>query len=132
MELKQIKKEVEPNIGFYDGISLSEYDELAKRWEDMLYTVHEEIKKYVNDEELCFGDKVNLFPIRSRLTGNYYIDHVSYIKHVNLIGFQIIVSTRLTEYVQNGEDDYLGLEVTLFTKSKDDIIEVWGVDSSSI
>jgi len=73
-----------------------------------------------------------LFPIKSRLTGNYYVESVSYIRHVNPIGFQIIVKTRLTEYVLNKEDDYLGLDITLFVKTTKDVLEVWAIDSSSI
>jgi len=51
---------------------------------------------------------------------------------VNPIGFQIIVKTRLTEYVLNKEDDYLGLDITLFVKTTKDVLEVWAIDSSSI
>jgi hypothetical protein len=43
-----------------------------------------------------------------------------------------MVSTRLTEHLSDSEEDYLGLEVTLFTKSANVPFEVWGIDSFSI
>lgn len=66
------------------------------------------------------------------LTGNYYIDSVSYIKHINPLGFQIMVNARLTEVLAEKEEAYLGLEVSLFTKAENDTFEVWSIDSSSI
>ena len=132
MKIEPIQKNVEPKIKFYDGICLTEFQKLFERWNEVLLIVHQEIAKYVNDDNLCFDDHDNLFPVRSRLTGNYYLDCVSYIKHINPIGFQIKVNIRMTEPIQDGEDDYLGLDVTIFTQSENDIFEVWGVDSSSI
>lgn len=123
---------IEPKIKFYDGICLSEYEKLAARWNDILSIVHKELFKYVNDDNLCFDDETALFPMRSRLTGNYYIDSVSYIKHINSFGFQVMVNARLTEVLGGKEEDYLGLEVTLFTKAENDTFEVWSIDSSSI
>lgn len=133
MEIKRIKQGNKLNIKFYNGISLTEYQQLSNRWDEILVFVHQEILDYVTDEDLCFGEQDDLFPLRSRLTGNYYIDDVAFIKRVNPIGFQIMIQTRLTEFIQNGEeDDYLGLDITLFTKSINDQFVVWGVDSSSI
>jgi hypothetical protein len=131
VEVKQISLQVQPNIEFYEGISLIEYKKLEALWNEIIQIVRKEIYEYVNDDNLCFDD-INSFPTRSKLTGNYYIDNVSYIKHVNPVGFQIMVFARLTEYITGGEDDYLGLEVTLFTKDVNESFEVWGIDSSSI
>ncbi len=132
MKIEQIKKNVEPEIKFYDGICLTEFKKLLERWKEILSIVHQEIEKYVNDDDVCFHDHDNLFPVRSRITGHYYIDCVSYMKHVNPIGFRILVNIKLTEPTPDGEDDYLGLDVTLFTHFENDIFEVWGIDSSSI
>ncbi|AWB44515.1 hypothetical protein DCC85_09945 [Paenibacillus sp. CAA11] len=131
LDLKLIENE--SSITFYDGISLTQYYDLAKRWSEMLSIIHREVSKYVNDDSLCFdGEDSNLFPILCNLTGNYYIDKVAYTKYLNPIGFQIMISTILTERLSTGEDDYLGLEVTLFTKSINANFEVWGVDSSVV
>lgn len=134
MDLKLRENGIKPRITFYDGISLTQYQDLAKRWNDMLSIVHKEVFKYINDDNLCFNDGEDSisFPIRSKLTGNYYIDSVSYIKYVNPKGFQIMINTKLTEHLSTGEDDYLALEVTLFTKSENDVFEVWSVESSLI
>ncbi|MGG3805213.1 hypothetical protein [Metabacillus fastidiosus] len=132
MNLKLIGNGIETEIACYEGIALTQYQELAKRWDEMLSIVHKEVFEYINDDDLCFADCENLFPTRSKLTGNYYIDSVSYINYVNPAGFQITISTRLTERLLTGEDDYLGLEVVLFAKSVNDTFEVWGIDSSSI
>ncbi|MGG3798522.1 hypothetical protein [Metabacillus fastidiosus] len=132
MNLKLIGNGIETEIACYEGISLTQYQELAKRWDEILSIVHKEVFDYINDEDLCFDDCENLFPTRSKLTGNYYIDSVSYINYVNPAGFQITISTRLTERLLTSEDDYLGLEVVLFAKSVNDTFEVWGIDSSSI
>lgn len=134
MDLKLIRNGLKPRITFYDGICLTQYQELAKRWDEMLSIAHREVFKYVNDENLCFDycDDSNSFPVRSKLTGNYYIDSISYSNHVNPTGFLIMINARLTEHLSTGDDDYLGLEVTLFTRFEYDVFEVWGVDSSSI
>jgi len=131
MNLKLVENE--PNITYYDGISLTQYKDLTKRWCEMLTIVHKELSKYVDDDNLCFDcEDSNLFPNRCKLTGNYYIDSVAYIKQLNPIGFQIMISTKLTEYLSTGENDYLGLEVILFTKSINEKFEVWSIDSSSV
>ncbi|MED4531223.1 hypothetical protein [Metabacillus fastidiosus] len=132
MNLKLIKNAIETENSFYGGISLTQYQKLAKRWDEILSIVHKEVFEYINDDDLCFDDCENSFPTRSKLTGNYYIDSVSYINSVNPAGFQITISTRLTERLLTGEDDYLGLEVVLFAKCVNDTFEVWGIDSSSI
>ena len=133
MNLKLTENDIKPNIAFYDGICLTQYQDLAKRCYEMLSIVQKEVNLYVNDDNLCFDcEDSNLFPIRSKLSGNYYVDSVSYFNHVNPMGFQIIISTRLTEHLLTGEDDYLGLELTLYTKSVNGDFEVWGIDSSSI
>ncbi|GFZ30400.1 hypothetical protein CSC2_09260 [Clostridium zeae] len=132
MNIRLTKGASVPNIKLNDEISLNEYEKLTSRWTEILSIVHEEILKYINDDSLCFVDEDELFPTRSKLTGNYYIDNVSYIKRLIPLGFQIMVSTVLTEFLRDKEDGYLGLEITLFTKSEIDIFEVWGIDSSSI
>ncbi|HDX9654106.1 hypothetical protein COL68_29405 [Bacillus wiedmannii] len=122
------------NITFYNGISLEQIKDIDKRWNEIFSIIHKEVFKYINDDNLCFDENENseLFPIRKKLTGNYYIDAISYSKQVSPIGIQIMITTRFTEHCLTGEDDYLGLDVTLFTKSKNDIFEVWGIDSYSI
>ncbi|WP_242215078.1 hypothetical protein [Bacillus cereus group sp. BfR-BA-01383] len=122
------------NIIFYNGISLEQIKDIDKRWNEICSIVNTEVFKYINDDNLCFDENENseLFPIRKKLTGNYYIDAISYSKQVSPIGIQIMITTRFTEHCLTGEDDYLGLDVTLFTKSKNDIFEVWGIDSYSI
>jgi hypothetical protein len=132
MDLQLIEKGNELRITSYNGISLNEYQDLAKRWNEMLSIVHHEVLNYINDDNLCFDDSEDSFPVRSKLTGNYYINSVSYINHVNPMGYQIRIETRLTEHIPTGEDDYLGLEVTLFTGSVNQNFEVWSIDSSSI
>lgn len=131
MILKLIKKE-EAKITFYDGISLIQYQDLDKRWTEMLSIVHKEVHNYINDDKLCFIDGEELFPMRSKLTGNYYIESVSYCKKVTPKGFIIMINTRFTEKLPSGEDDYLLLEVTLFTTSVCDNFEFWGINSFSI
>lgn len=132
MDIKLLKAPCDPDIKFYDGINLIEYEQLNSRWNEILSIVQTEVSKYINDDSLCYDDKSDLFPTRSKLSGNYYIDSISYIKRLNPIGFQVMVSTRLTEIWGNKEVYYLGLEVTIFTKSENDTFEVWGIDSSSI
>ncbi|MFA9455140.1 hypothetical protein ACERJO_00015 [Halalkalibacter sp. AB-rgal2] len=133
MNLNLIESKIEPSIEFYGGFNLKQYQDLTKRWNEMLLLVHKELLNYINDNDLCFDSGEDVFPLRNKLTGNYYIDSVSYSKHVNPMGFQIMIKTRLTENLQNGkEDDYLGLDVTLFTLSINHHFEVWGIDSSSI
>lgn len=132
MDLKLIENGNELRITFYNGICLNEYQDLAKRWNEMLSIVHQELLNYIHDDNLCFDGSEESFPVRSKLTGNYYINSVSYINHINPVGYQIMIETRLTEHIPTGEDDYLGLEVTLFTRSVNHNFEVWSIDSSSI
>lgn len=132
MEIRLVRTSIEPIIKFYDGISLAEYRKLNERWSEILLNVQKEIWKYINDDNLCFKDELELFPNRNKLSGDYYIDSVSYVKHVGPLGFKIIISARLTEKLGNSEEDYLGLEVTLFVKSEKDDFEVLGIDSSCI
>ncbi|MEH7351358.1 hypothetical protein [Gottfriedia acidiceleris] len=134
MNIKLIENDTKPIITFYDGISLTQYVDLSKRRKEVLAIVNKEVFKYITDDNLCFDDKdeAELFPLRRKLTGNYYIKAVSYSKRVSPIGFQIMVEVRSTEYSPTGEDDYLGLDVTLFTSSENDDLEVWGMDSYSI
>lgn len=132
MDIRLLKAPSEPDIKFYDGINLTEYAKLNSRWNEILSIVQTEVSKYINDDNLCYDDISGLFPTRSKLTGNYYIDSISYIKRLNPMGFQVMVSAKLTESLDNSEVDYLGLEVTIFAKSGNDTFEVWGIDSSSI
>ena len=132
MKVKLKESDTVLNVKFYDGISLAEYEKITMRWNEILIIVHEEISNYINDDDLCFNDKSDSFPMRSKLTGNYYIDRVSYIKTVNPVGFRIMISTRFTEFFKDEENDYLGLEVTIFIKNENDDFEVWGIDSSDI
>lgn len=134
MELKLKENGLKPKIIFFNGLCLTEYQDLSNRWNEMLSIIHKEVFKYINNDDLCFNEEEGSgsFPVRNKLTGIYYIESVSYGKHVNPVGFQIMVSTRLTEHLSDSEEDYLGLEVTLFTKSVDVPFEVWGIDSFSI
>ncbi|KAB2495189.1 hypothetical protein [Priestia endophytica] len=131
VNLKLIECEQQPEITFYDGISLTQYQNLAQRWNGILSIVHREISTYVNDDRACY-EEIDDFPSRCILTGNYYINDVAYIARVNPTGFQIMIQTHLTGLEFGREDDYLGLEVTLYTKSLTDNFVVWGVDSSVI
>ncbi|MCY6356252.1 hypothetical protein [Clostridium sp. ZS2-4] len=97
LEVRLVRTSIEPNIKFYDGISLTEYEKLNTRWNEILSIVKTEVSRYVNDASLCYDNTEELFPMRSKLTGNYYIDSVAYIKRTNPIGFQAMVSTRFTE-----------------------------------
>lgn len=132
MKVKLKELDTEPSIEFYDGISLDEYKKISIRWNEILITAHEEVSNYINDDNLCSNYESDSFPIRNKLTGNYYIDRVSYIKTVNPVGFRIVISTRFTEFFKDEENDYLGIEVTIFIKNENDTFEVWGIDSSSI
>jgi hypothetical protein len=132
MKVKLKESDTELNVKFYDGISLAEYEKINIRWNEILITAHEEVSNYINDDNLCFNDESDSFPMRNKLTGNYYIDYVSYIKTVNPVGFRIMISTRFTEFFKDEENDYLGLEVTIFIKNENDAFEVWGIDSSVI
>jgi hypothetical protein len=134
MELKLKENGLKPKITFFNGLCQTEYQSLSNRWNEMLSIIYIEVFKYINNDDLCFSEEEDSgsFPVRNKLTGIYYMDSVSYGKHVNPMGFQIMVSTRFTENLSDREEDYLGLEVTLFTKSANDPFEVWGIDSSSI
>ncbi|MFC3802578.1 hypothetical protein [Cohnella sp. GCM10012308] len=129
MNLNLIEKEIKSKIRFYDGIHLTEFEGLSKRWNEISTIIYQEIFNYINDDQLCSEDS---FPIRSKLSGNCYIDSISYIKSLNPQGVQIMFETRLTEYLPAGEEDYLGLEITIFANTIDGEFVVWGVDSSSI
>jgi hypothetical protein len=64
--------------------------------------IHHEVTEYIHDDSLCFDD---IFPVRSRLTGHYYISSASYSKHVNPVGLVIAVQTKFTEYKGALEED---------------------------
>ncbi|MGG3889897.1 hypothetical protein [Metabacillus fastidiosus] len=91
MNLKLIGNGIETEIACYEGISLTQYQQLVKRLDEILSIVHKRVFEYINDDDLCFDDCENLFPAHSKLTGNYYIDSVSYINYVNPAGFQITI-----------------------------------------
>jgi hypothetical protein len=85
MELKLKENGLKPKITFYDGLCLTEYQDLSNRWNEMLSIIHKEVFKYINNDDLCFNEEEDSdsFPVRNKLTGIYYIDSVSYGKHVN-------------------------------------------------
>ncbi|NGZ76960.1 hypothetical protein [Saccharibacillus alkalitolerans] len=125
------KEEAAPDPRFYDGISLGEYRLLSQRWEELLELTLRQLEGYVNDDELCFGEE-GMFPVRARLSGRAYVGAVSYSRNAGPVGFGIAIEARLTEGAGDGEQDYLGLEVSWFARDADAEFECWGIDSSSI
>ncbi|POP43409.1 hypothetical protein CHU32_10040 [Superficieibacter electus] len=95
--------------------------------------VYQTVLDYLNEEALCNADP-DMFPCRSRLTGNYYIAEKCCVKQENR--FHGSVLTHFTELFTGGvivapiEQDYLALEIYFSFQNGE--VEITGIDSASI
>lgn len=97
-----------------------------KHEKDILTLVEKEITEYVNDDFLC-NDEEDMFPKRSRLTGEWYIRDIGFYDKDYLS-----ICTSFLEIFQGTKMDYLGLEVHLVYDEKIDKFLCDGIDSESI
>ena len=90
---------------------------------EMLEVVQEAVQQYADDDERVFSEEQQLFPQRTRLTGEYYIGREDYSiyqgpvhppirpeerKHM----LSVMVRCLEKQWIENQTDfDYLGLEV---------------------
>jgi hypothetical protein len=120
----------------YDSVAAEEINQLDGHSEALYAVVARELERYVNDDTLCSID--GMFPERKRLTGNYYMVSEYYSRDAAADTYKIAIQAALTEAFVGGvvtspvEMDYLGLEVWLGFDPVSGMVEVHGVDSSSI
>lgn len=127
LKIKLTRTFEKSNIKLFDGITLKECQKINSHWSEIMKIVHKKALEYINE-----NTDESSFPIQSELTGNYYIDSVSYVKQVNPIGFQLTINLHFTELFNKMEEDYLGLGVILFTTSEINSFTILGIDSFSI
>lgn len=131
----------EPEVRRSD-ISDDEFAAIQAHRDELLEVVHREIETYLNDPEAIFDADEGLFPLRSWLTGAYYIARESYQESKSYWAkgkprwVVIAVMYHCLESPKPGvdrDDDYLGLEVWLKSEPGPWVpFEVQAVDSSSI
>lgn len=108
----------------FDSVKAEEVYEANK--DSILQIVESEITDYINNDELC-NDSDNMFPQRSRLTGEWYIESIYFENEMLSISSALLgLSWDLKP------DDYLGLEIHLKYEQSDNQFIVYGVDSSCI
>jgi len=90
----------------------------------LLKTTEKEIWNYISNDFLC-NDSENMFPKRSLLTGEWYIESISFDEKV------LAIQTVLLGTDLGYKDDYLGLEVVFIYDKEQNIFCVDGVNSSS-
>lgn len=108
----------------FDSDNLKEL--FDKRGVEILNIAYQEALKYINDDQLCNDDE-NMFPRKSRLTGEYYLRSVSFSDY----GFCSVVLNFL-EKRDSTKDDYLGLEIVFWYDKAQDKFFVREVNSESI
>lgn len=73
------ERKMKPRIDLNDGITQEEYHALAARWEEMLSLAEEILwKNYLNPQSEEIISELDSFPDIRYLTGNYYVERVSY------------------------------------------------------
>lgn len=94
-----------------------------KHCNDIMKTVESEITSYIDDEDLC-NDMEDMFPRKSRLTGEWYVSEIHFdsMEHLS-------VQTAFIGTDSGYKDDYLGLEVHLYYDEKTTEFFVNGIDS---
>lgn len=97
-----------------------------KRDVELLRTAYNEVLKYLNNDQLCNNEK-NMFPKKNRLTGEYYLESVSFMDYS-------FCSVRLNflERKDDKKDDYLRLEIIFSYDKEEDKFSVREINSESI
>lgn len=122
-EYVSYEKQLQPRMDFENA----ELEKLFYAHEaEIMALVEREITDYVNCDDCCNDDE-NMFPKRKCLTGEWYLEGVSFSENGRLG-----VDTAFLSEVTGAKDDYLGLEVILFYDDDTQEFLVHGVDSSSI
>jgi hypothetical protein len=118
------------------NVRLSAYHAIQQRREQLLDVVHQEVEAYLNTPGLYGEDGNDMFPNRSRMSGEYYVSDESYIGHVGPEWIQVGVMCHCLEKPSRAgqrDRDYLGLEVWLRCDPADWSFAVFrNTDSSSI
>lgn len=93
---------------------------------EVLHTAYEESFRYLNDDQLC-NDEENMFPRKSRLTGEYYVAGVTFADND-------YCAVKLNFLGKQGEvkDDYLGLEIIYSYDQERDLFRAREVNSECI
>ncbi|MDE7104994.1 MAG: hypothetical protein K2O36_03850 [Ruminococcus sp.] len=88
--------------------------------------VENEIKAYINNEDLCNDDE-DMFPRKSFLTGEWYVSEIDF-EDIDYITIQIaLIGTDL-----GYKDDYLGLEIHLHYDEETAEFIFDGIDSYAL
>lgn len=122
-----------PEVSFYDGFNLSDYEHIQQCRESLLDSVHTAVTEYICDDQLTFDDEN--FPSRAILTGDYYLSDEAYNMHVGPVVYHISVQSHFLgrQSPDSDPDDYLGLEVHLqWDPEKGTFSEYRNTDSSVI
>jgi hypothetical protein len=115
---------------------LSDYHAIQQRRQQMLDIVHQEVEAYLNTPGLYGEAGDDMFPDRSRMSGEYYVSDESYTGHVGPVWIQVGITCHcLGKPSRPGQEDrdYLGLEVWLRCDPTDwSFIVFRNTDSSTI
>ena len=114
---------LQPKMDFGNSLLQNFYHNNEK---DILRVVENEIECYVNTDNLC-NDDVGMFPCRSTLTGEWYIQSI-YFESMRYLS----ISTALLGNSLGFKDDYLGLEVILQYDEQQQKLVVIAINSASI
>ena len=98
----------------FNNIRLSDYHAIQQHRKQMLDVVHQEVEAYLNTPSLYTEGGDDVFPDRSRMSGEYYVGDESYTGHVGPVWIQVGITCRCLEKPSRpGQEDrdYLGLEV---------------------
>jgi hypothetical protein len=99
--------------------------------------LQKEVEDFVNDPDQCFLNEDDGFPVKERLSGQYYLSDIRYQKVFcyERIQYQMWVMIRCLEnqWIANQTDfDYLGLEAILILSDDSEVLEFDGFNTSSI
>ncbi len=97
-----------------------------KHYDFIMKIVENEIKAYINNEDLCNDDE-DMFPRKSFLTGEWYVSEIDF-EDIDYITIQIaLIGTDL-----GYKDDYLGLEIHLHYDEETAEFIFDGIDSYAL
>ncbi len=112
------KEKLKPRIDYDDNFTIDECEKLPKIKESMM----KEMEDFLFEDYLADLEGED-FPNLRIMTGNYYVQCVSYNK-TNKGGYQIIVAIRMTSLEEGKEEDYFGIDFSLEFDTLDEKPEI--------
>ena len=126
-----------PDVEIDEDGGQESYEAFKAHLEAVLERLHGKLEKEFNDPEIVFLDEAGGFPVKSELTGEYYIGDTSYYSdekhHQLMIMFRCLEKTGREWAGSPPDHDYLGLEMCVYIdRETGEITDDGAFTSSSI